>query len=253
MEPIVREDAGPIAVLRMAHGKVSALDLEFCDALVASINAIARGSQRAMVITGTGTTFSAGVDLLRILREGSDYLKRFLPALERFFRTLLTFPKPATAAVNGHAIAGGCIIAAACDHRVMSAGQARIGVAELAVGVPFPMLPFEIVGARVDRTRFRELVYSGRLVEPAEALGVGFVDEVVQAEELLPRAHAVAERLAAVPPKTFELTKRTFTAPLLARVQASIELNAEVLTTWESPSVQNHIREYLEKTIGKAK
>jgi enoyl-CoA hydratase len=237
----------------MAHGKVSALDVEFCDAMVASINDIARGQPRALVLTGTGSSFSAGVNLFRVLNEGADYLKRFLPALERYFRTLLTFPKPAIAAVNGHAIAGGCIAAAACDHRLMAAGQARIGVAELAVGVPFPMLPFEIVGARVEPTRFRDLVYTGRVVEPPEALAVGFVDEVVQADALMSRAHAVAERLAAIPLKTFELTKRTFTAPIIARVQASIELNAEVVTAWESPTVQNHIREYLDKTIGKSR
>jgi enoyl-CoA hydratase len=171
--------------------------------------------------------------------------------MDRFFRTLLTFPKPAVAAVNGHAIAGGCIAAAACDHRVMAAGAARIGLAELAVGVPFPTLPFEIMSARVERTRFRDLVYTGRVVEPPEALAVGFVDEVVQAETLLPRAVAVAERLAAVPPKTFELTKRGFTAPMLARIQSSIELDAEVVTAWESPSMHHRIREYLEKTIGK--
>ena len=237
----------------MAHGKVSALDVEFCDAMVASINDIARGQPRALVLTGTGSSFSAGVNLFRVLNEGADYLKRFLPALERYFRTLLTFPKPAIAAVNGHAIAGGCIAVAACDHRLMAAGQARIGVAELAVGVPFPMLPFEIVGARVEPTRFRDLVYTGRVVEPPEALAVGFVDEVVQADALMSRAHAVAERLAAIPPKTFELTKRTFTASIIARVQASIELNAEAVTAWESPTVQNHIREYLEKTIGKSR
>ena len=248
---ITREDSGSTAVLRMAHGKVSALDVDFCNALVASLNDIARGPTRALVLTGTGSTFSAGVDLFRVLNEGSAYLQRFLTALEHYFLTLLNFPKPAVAAVNGHAIAGGCIAAAACDHRLMSAGQARIGVAELAVGVPFPVLPFEIVSARVERTRFRDLVYTGRVVEPAEALAVGFVDEVVQPDALMPRALEVAERLAAIPVKTFELTKRAFTAPIMARAQASGELNAAVVTAWESPVVHDRIRQYLEKTIGK--
>ena len=75
--------------------------------------------------------------------------------MEAFFQTLLTFPKPAVAAVNGHAIAGGCIIAAACDHRVMADGTGRIGVPELMVGVPFPSLPLEIVGSRVPASVFR--------------------------------------------------------------------------------------------------
>ena len=169
---INREDSESIAVIRMAHGKVSALDALFCDALVKEITEVARGPARALVLTGTGSSFSAGVDLFQALEGGADYLIRFLPAMETFFRTLLTFPKPAVAAVNGHAIAGGCIIAAACDHRIMVNGTGRIGVPELAVGVPFPTLPFEIVGARVPQARFRDLVYSGRVVLPPEALAL---------------------------------------------------------------------------------
>ena len=237
----------------MAHGKVSALDALFCDALVKEITEVARGPARALVLTGTGSSFSAGVDLFQALEGGADYLSRFLPAMETFFRTLLTFPKPAVAAVNGHAIAGGCIIAAACDHRIMVNGTGRIGVPELAVGVPFPTLPFEIVGARVPQTRFRDLVYSGRVVLPPEALALGLIDEVADAEMLLPRAREVAKTLAQIPATTFGLTKRTFTAPLLARVDASASLNADVIEAWGSPDVQARMRQYVEKTVGRSK
>ena len=109
--------------------------------------------------------FSAGVDLFRVIDGGAAYPDRFLPAMRRFFQTLLTFPKPVVAAVNGHAIAGGCIIAAACDYRIMATGNGRIGVPELSVGVPFPTLPFVIVGARVAPSAFRQLVFGARLVE----------------------------------------------------------------------------------------
>lgn len=250
---IIREDSGQVAVLRLAHGKVSALDVEFCEALVHGVNGVASGSATALVLTGTGSSFSAGVDLFRVLSGGTEYLGRFLPALELFFRTLLTFPKPAVAAVNGHAIAGGCIIAAACDHRIMANGSGRIGIPELAVGVPFPALPFEIVGARVQPPKFRELVNSGRVVLPSEALALGLIDEVAEPEALLPRARQVAEQLARIPARTFELTKRTFTASVLERVRASAALNADVLEAWGSPEVHAHIREYVEKTVGKLK
>jgi enoyl-CoA hydratase len=246
---ITREDSESIAVIRMAHGKVSALDAAFCAALVTEIEAVAAGSARALVITGTGSAFSAGVDLFQVLDGGPDYLGRFLPAMESFFLTLLTFPKPAVAAINGHAIAGGCIIAAACDHRIMVDGTAAIGVPELAVGVPFPTLPFEIVGARVQPAAFRQLVYSGRTVQPHEALELGLIDELAEPDVLAGRAREVAEQLSQIPAKTFELTKRTFVAPILDRVTASASLNAEAVEAWARPEVQARMRAYVEQTI----
>lgn len=248
---ITREDSADIAVVRFAHGKVNALDVELCEAVVNEIAAVAASTARAVVLTGTGSAFSAGVDLFRVLSGGAAYLERFLPAMEVFFRAILTFPKPAVAAVNGHAIAGGCIIAAACDHRIMAEGTARIGVPELAVGVPFPALPFEIVGARVSPRHFRHLVLSGRTVTPPEALDLGLIDEIAPTTDLLPRAIAIAEQLAAIPAVTFRLTKRTFTEPLLERVQRAASLNADALSAWASPSVQARMRAYVEQTVGR--
>jgi enoyl-CoA hydratase len=248
---ITRDDSGAIAVLRLSHGKVSALDIDFCEAIVRELSTIAAGERRALVLTGTGSTFSAGVNLFQALEGGASYLARFLPAMELLFRTLLVFPKPVVAAINGHAIAGGCILAAACDHRIMAEGPARIGLSELAVGVPFPSLPFEIVGARVSAQAFRQLVLSGRTVEPAEALQLGLVDEIAPADVLIARARGVAQQLANIPAITFGLTKRTFTEPVLERVRASAALNAEAIAAWASPAVQSRMREYVEKTVGK--
>jgi enoyl-CoA hydratase len=246
-----REDQQGIAVLRLAHGKVSALDTELCETLAREITDIASSPARALVVTGTGSVFSAGVDLFQVINGGAEYLGRFLPAMESLFRTLLTCPKPAVAAVNGHAIAGGCIIAAACDHRVMAEGTGRIGVPELQVGVPFPALPFEIVRARVSPAALRHLVFSGRTVLPADALTLDLVDELAPPDVLMTRALHAADQHARIPDITFRLTKRTFTAAVLRRVEAAAPLNSEVLAAWAHPAVQARVREYLERTVGK--
>jgi enoyl-CoA hydratase len=248
---ISREHLHDCVVLRLAHGKVSALDVEFCRALVIELERIAASEARGLVITGTGSAFSAGVDLFKVLEGGSGYLGAFLPAMEDFFRTLLTFPKPVIAAVNGHAIAGGCIIAAACDYRVMVEGNARIGIPELLVGVPFPTLPFEIVGARVSPANFRHLVLSGRTVPPAEALALGLIDEVAPEDVLLTRAQHAAAQLAEIPPIAFALTKRAFTEPILERVRRAQAVNDEVVAAWASADVQARMRAYVEKTVGR--
>jgi enoyl-CoA hydratase len=247
----VRDDSGEIAVLRLAHGKVNTLDVALCEGIVEALRGIAASPPRALVITGTGSAFSAGVDLFQVIRGGADYVSRFLPALDAMYRALLEFPKPAVAAINGHAIAGGCLIAAACDHRIMSEGTARIGIPELAVGVPFPPMLFELMRARVSAQTFRRLVFSARTVEPSDALRFELIDEMVPAAALLSRAREVAGELARVPAVTFALTKRAFAASILERVHAAAAINAEAVAAWGSPAVQARIREYVETTIGK--
>ena len=241
----------PIAVLRLEHGKVNAMDLALCEALTQQLAQLATHSCRAVVITGTGNSFSAGVDLVQLTQGGADYVGRFLPVMDKFFHALLTFPKPVVAALNGHALAGGCIIAACCDHVVMAEGTGRVGVTELAVGVPFPMLPFEIIRARLTARDARDLVYSARTLLPAEALAVGLVDEVAPPAELLPRAMDAAARLTEIPAVSFALTKRAFVTPILARVEASLAINADVTRAWQGDEVLSHVRAFLEKRAKK--
>jgi hypothetical protein len=99
---VVRDDRDEIAVVRMAHGKVSALDPAFCQAMAAEIERLEQEPAGALVLTGTGSAFSAGVDLHQLLNGGIDYVRHFLPLMETFFRALLLFKKPLVAAVNGH-------------------------------------------------------------------------------------------------------------------------------------------------------
>jgi enoyl-CoA hydratase len=230
---------------------VSALDVPFCEALERELGDVAAGPSRALVVTGTGATFSAGVDLFQVLDGGAEYLARFLPVMEALFRAFLTFPKPAVAAINGHAIAGGCIVAATCDHRLMADGAARIGIPELAVGVPFPALPFEIMRARLSPTHFRRLVFGADTLLPRDALSAGLIDEVAPPELLMSRALHAADRLTSIPTVSFSLMKRAFTAPVLDHVDAARSLNDEALAAWRNPGVLARIRAYLEETVRK--
>ncbi|MGE0865854.1 MAG: enoyl-CoA hydratase/isomerase family protein [Vicinamibacterales bacterium] len=249
---IVREDRDGIRVVRLAHGKVSAMDIELGEALIAELKAAADPAVRAVVITGTGASFSAGVDLFRIIKDGAAYGRRFLPVLDTMLRDALTFPKPLIAAVNGHAIAGGCILAATCDRRIMASGNGRIGVPELVVGVPFPALPLQIMAARTADAAFRDLVLSGRTVQVDEAIALGLIDEKCEADSLLERALAVAVQYASIPAGAFALTKEAFTTPVLERTAALASLNTRVVEAWMQPQTYDTIRAYLERTVRKA-
>lgn len=248
---IRREDIDGIAVLRMEHGKVNALDLELLQALGGELTEVGASDARALVLTGSGTNFSAGLDLIRFLEAGRDYVEGLLPALDGALRALVRLPMPAIAAVNGHAIAGGFVLACACDHRLCAAGSARLGVTELPVGVPFPSLPLELVRAVAGR-QVRELVYGGGLVSAGEALRLGLVDELVEPEGLLERAIELARRRAAVPREAFALTKRQLREPLLRRAARLAESHdPEVIAAWTRPETREAIRAFVERTLKK--
>ena len=171
---------GNVAVLRMVHGKANAMDLEFCEMLTARLEECRQAPTAALVITGEGRMFSAGVDLRRVLEGGAEYLHAFLPAMIGTFELVFSYEKPVVAAVNGHAIAGGCVLACAADRRIMARQAGRIGIPELLVGVPFPPVAFEIMRAAVAPPRFEALVYSGATVTPEIAVEHGLVDTIVE-------------------------------------------------------------------------
>lgn len=216
---IGREDVDGIAVLRMSAGKVNALDLELVRAITAAFRELDGGPARGIVLTGGGRAFSAGVDLWRVVGGGADYVREFLPALVECFEAVFGTGKPVVAAVNGHAIAGGCVLACACDHRVMALGEGRIGVTELAVGVPFPVSALEILAYAAGAERARTAVLGAGTCAPPAAVPAGLVDEVVEPDELISRAVEVAARLAArIPADTYRFTKQQLHAEVLERL-----------------------------------
>lgn len=248
---IERTDADGVAVLRLEHGKAHALDLELSEALTAELGAVAEAAVPA-VITGTGGIFSAGVDLVRLLREEVAYTDRFLAALREAFLALFTHPLPVVAAINGHAVAGGCILALACDRRLAAEGDYRIGIPELQVGVPFPVIALEIVRHTAPGHLGDEMVYQGEIVPPAEALARGLIDEVAPPGELLDRAVAAARRLGAIPAASFAATKRALRAPALARYRAAApEADPATVEAWRSPEVRAAVASYVGRTLGK--
>ena len=237
-----------ILTLRLAHKKASALDIELLDAILGELSRV-EDDVRAVVLTGTGSIFCAGVDLIRLTQDGAPYVQRFLPLLSRCLRALFEFPKPIVAATNGHAIAGGCILVEACDVRLMAQGTGRIGVTELLVGVPFPTAAIEIVRFAVPQDKLPQHIYSGRTFEPAEALSTGFVDEVVAPADLLTRAQTVARQLATIPSEAYRLTKRYLRADALARMDAGKDNDAAALEIWSSAQTHARIREFLARTV----
>jgi enoyl-CoA hydratase len=243
---------GDVAVLRMAHGKANALDVDFCQAMAEAFDEQRNSAARAVVLTGTGNIFSAGVDLVRISAGDEGYVRRFLPALHQMFEAAFYLPKPVIAAVNGHAIAGGCVLACCADSRIMARGQGRMGITEILVGVPFPALAFEVMRYAANPQYLPDMTLSGTTYLCDEARTRGLVDEVVEPAELMDRAMAVAKTLAAIPAATFAATKEQMRQRVADHMaQHGARIDARVDEIWASPRTLQNIRDFVARTIKK--
>lgn len=243
------ENRDAVALVRVQRGKGNALNIELLEAFDRCLDQLHASPARAVVITGQGSVFGAGVDLPELLAGGAEYVRRFIPILSRVFERLAKFPKPMIAAVNGHAIAGGAVLVLACDQRIVARGKARIGLTEIQVGVPFPAWALEIARFATPPEHFQTLILTGRTWGPEESLARGLVDEVVEPEQLEARALEVANELGLLYPATFAATKLAVRRPLFEAVAASAPAEAEVIDAWTSPEVFERIQAFVAQNI----
>lgn len=248
---LVRDDREGIAVIRLEHGKVNALDLALLREVRDTFAGLRGAAPAGVVLTGTGRNFSAGLDLTRLAQGDTGYLRDLLPLLHEMILEIFTFPRPVVAAVNGHAIAGGFVLACTCDYRVVAEEGARLGVTELPVGVPFPAAPLEMVRTVLGTGPAREIVYGGRLFEGREAARIGFADELAPPPKVVERAVEVAATWGAMAPAAFALTKEQLHAPTVARLRAEgPTIDAGIAKVWNDPATHEAIRAFIARTLG---
>ena len=239
-----------LAIVRLEHGKANALDTAFCNGIADRFIELRSAAVGAVILTGRERIFSAGVDLLRVSAGGAGYVRSFLPALHRLYDTVFNFEKPVVAAVNGHAIAGGCVLACCADARIAARNSGRIGVTEVLVGVPFPALAFEVMRFASAAQYFSDIILSGATYESDEARKRGLVDDVVEPAELLDRARMVAATLAASPPATFATTKAQIRQPVTDRMTQHRErIDRRVEQVWTSAETLRNIDSYVARTF----
>jgi enoyl-CoA hydratase len=231
--------ADGVTTVRIDHPPVNAFDVE----LVEDAARAFRGVDGPVVLTGAGKCFSAGVDLRAFLDGGDDYADSFLAAVSAAFLAVFDHPAPVVAAVNGHAIAGGCVLAMAADVRLMSRG--KFGLREVAVGVPFPVAALEIsrhvMGPSVTRAALQ-----ADNIDAESALARGWIDELVTADDLLPRAIAVASALGQYSPAAYALTKEQLHRPARGAIEAGAQMDARVVAGWKSDETRARIGAFLD-------
>ena len=237
------QTVGTVQVLTLTSGRVNAQDVELLQKLTGALGDLQGSGAGALVVTGAGRAFSAGVDLNRVVDGGASYTDRLIPALSEAFEAMFSYPGPTVAAINGAAIAGGCVLACACDRRLISP-EAQIGASEVRVGVPFPVAALEVMRYACG-DRAEDVLLGGGLYRGGEAIANGLAHRVI-AEDLVGAAVAEASDLGGIPIDAYRHTKAQLRAATVARMREAGGIDSEVRQLWGADETQRRIAAYLE-------
>ena len=211
-----------IVVLTINRPPANALDPELLAESEKIVARLQADLPAAVVITGTDGFFSGGVDLKVVPHLDLEGQQTMMAGVNRLFTDWYGIECPVVAAVNGHAVAGGLILALCADRRI-AAPDGRFALTELAVGIPYPAAAMAVVTAELGAPDARNLVLGADLVDAQAALAMRLVDEIVPTAECLDRALVVARQLAALPAGTYRRVKRELRAGTLETMRASVD------------------------------
>jgi len=236
-------DHGPIRELRLNRPPVNALTAELIVALRKAVEAAPQEGVSALILSGSPGRFSAGLDVPLLLDCDRSAIGELWRKLYSLMRALACSSIPIAAAITGHAPAGGTVLPTFCDWRVMAAGEFKMGLNEVQVGIPLPPVILAALRRLVGARQAERLAVGGLLLSPGEALEIGWIDEVAPPDEVIERARKWCESLLALPAEAMTKTRREARSDLVAIFDRGLEAELdEVVAGWWSPSTQDTLR-----------
>jgi len=220
MQHLTSERSEGITTVRLNRGKVNALNESVVDELTACFREIAEDREaKAVILTGTGKFFTFGFDIPEFMGYGRKDFLRYLTKFTDFYHDLFLFPKPVVAALNGHTIAGGCMIAIACDYRIMVSGKARISLNEINFGSSLFAGSVDMIKLWMGQKNAETAVYTGAMYSAEEACRLGLVHQVAAEDGFETDALEVARQFAAKDNAPFRSIKRLLRNPVAADIR----------------------------------
>jgi enoyl-CoA hydratase len=245
MSPVRSSEQDGVLVITLDRPKANAFDPELVTALRQALRE-AVGSPAVVLASALPGMFSAGWDLKTILGFDRKSMEPFVEAYTDLVREIFVFGAPVVAALPGHAIAGGLIVAAAADERIAAQGKGELGLSEVLIGVPVPHALLEIFRHVLGARGMERLAATGENLSAERGLAIGLVDRVVLPEELLSCARARAVELGARPAAAHAAIKRRARAAALARFDRARE-HDPFLDVWFGPDAQKRIAALVER------
>jgi enoyl-CoA hydratase len=220
--PVTTHTDGDVAVITLDDGKANALSFAVLDGLDVALADAFASDAKAVALIGREGKFSAGFDL-KVMTGDIGEARRLLGRGAELALTVLEAPKPVVLGVTGHALAMGGILTTAADYRVGAEGPFKLGLNEVAIGMPVPGFAVELCRDRLVKTWFTRCVQHAELCSPDTAVAAGFLDEVVPADRVAARTVEVAQRLAdTVHPVPFAMTRTTIQGALGERLRGTL-------------------------------
>jgi enoyl-CoA hydratase/carnithine racemase len=198
-----------IATVTLQRGKVNALNEPMVEEIFDSFGNLETDTEvKSIIFTGAGKFFSFGFDVPEFMKYSKKDFISFMEKFTNLYTYLFQFPKPIVAALNGHTIAGGCMLATACDFRIMATGKGKISLNEITFGAPVFAGSAEMLRFCVGSRNAQSILYSGAMYSAEEAFGLGLVDQVPSEDALLDDAVKVAQELAEKDSSAFTIIKK---------------------------------------------
>jgi enoyl-CoA hydratase len=238
---------GSVTVLTLCAGKANAFDAPLLEALTQGVDSARADGATSLVVTGDGASFSGGLALPSLIDLDRAGVRSLITTFTVAMRRVLEAPMPVVAAINGNAIAGGCVLALMCDERIMVSegpkAPPKIGLNEAQLGLGLPSIVIELVRTKLAPAAHTPVALEGRLFEPAAALRLGLVDEVVAPAGFEARALERAAALGSAAPLAYAQIKRALLRPTIEAIERADAAETEAwLDTWFSSEGQLRMR-----------
>lgn len=233
-----------LALITLNRNKSNALNREMITELNDMLHNINNDPNiGGVIITGRDQFFSAGLDLIELYRYNEEEIKSFWQLFMHFTARIVAFKKPLVAAINGHSPAGGCVIALACDARVMAEGKFIIGLNEVPVGIIVPDSIFQLYAFWLGKGSASRSLLEGKLFSPEEALAVGLVDEVVNPASIMTAAERKIRKYMALETNTWQQSKLNIRKELIEQTSGNqSEILDVMLEQWWAPATRNLLK-----------
>lgn len=233
-----------LALITLNRGKSNAMNREMITELTDILHNISADDNiGGVVITGRENFFSAGLDLIELYNYNEEEIRSFWHLFLEFAAKITAFKKPLVAAINGHSPAGGCVIALACDARIMAEGKYIIGLNEVPVGIIVPEGIAELYAFWLGKGHASRSLLEGRLFNPEEALEIGLIDELVNPASIMTAAERRIRKYMAFESNTWQQSKLNIRKDLIAATAADQSATLELmLTQWWTPASRSLLK-----------
>lgn len=244
------ENLKKIAVMKLNHGVTNAITLDLLESLAENLENLKKDPEvKGLVLSSTNDKFfSIGFNIPKLIKYSRKEFKIFYQKFNQLCLTLYTFSKPTTAAITGHAVAGGCILTLGCDYRFISSGKKFMGLNEIHLGVPVPYPAYCILQQLIGCHNTSNIIDSGEFFLPDKLKEMNLIDEVISPEEVVEKSIEKTRLLAMIDSQVYQTHKKNRIEVIEQQIKKDLSAKEQIfIDCWYSENTQKLLKEAVKK------